>query len=62
LYLKGTAVKTGSGRRLYSRFEMCDAAGCIVSGRAFRRRAELAGRSAREILRGLPGREWNYQA
>jgi GNAT superfamily N-acetyltransferase len=62
LYLKGGAVDTGSGRRLYSRFGVCDAAGCIVGGRAFRRLAELAGRSAREILRGLPERAWNYEA
>ena len=62
LFLKGTAVETGSGRRLYGRFGVCDAAGCIVGGRAFRRLAELAGRSAREILRGLPERAWNYEA
>lgn len=62
LYMKGSAVEQGSGRRLYSRFCVCDAASCVVSGRAFRRLAELAGRSAREVARSLPDRSWNYEA
>jgi GNAT superfamily N-acetyltransferase len=62
LYMRGTAIETGSGLRLYSRFGACDPTGCIVSGRAFRRLAELAGRPVREIVRSLPERSWNYEA
>lgn len=62
LYIKGTPVETGSARRLYSRFGICDSTGCVVSGRAFRRLAELAARSVREIARALPDRAWNYEA
>lgn len=62
LYLKGSAVETGTGRRLYSRFGLCDAAGCIVGGRAFRQLAELSGRSVREVVRALPEPSWNYEA
>ncbi|MBV9773034.1 MAG: N-acetyltransferase, partial [Gemmatimonadetes bacterium] len=62
LYLKGTAVETGSGARLYGRFGVCDPSGCIVAGRAFRRLAELAGRPVREVARSLPERAWNHEA
>jgi GNAT superfamily N-acetyltransferase len=61
-YLKGTAVETGTGSRLYDRFGICNSTGCVVSGRAFRRLAELAGHSVRQIVRALPDRSWNYQA
>lgn len=62
VYMKGTSLEGGSRRRLYHRFAVCDPGGCIVGGRAFRRLAELAGRSAREIARSLPERAWNYEA
>lgn len=62
VYMKGTALEGGAGLRLYSRFAVCDAGGCIVGGRAFRRLAELAGRPVREIARSLPDRAWNYEA
>lgn len=61
-YMKGTVVESGSARQLYTRFGACDASGCIISGRAFRRLAELAGCSVREISRRLPERAWNYEA
>jgi hypothetical protein len=32
-----------------------------VSGRAFRRLAELSGESLREIVKGLPDTAWNYE-
>lgn len=60
-YLKGSVVPSGSGRRLYRRFAVCDAAGCIVSGRGFRRLAELAGKSVREVVHHLPEPSWSYQ-
>jgi GNAT superfamily N-acetyltransferase len=61
-YLKGSTVRTGSGRRLYARIGICDEAGCIVSGRAFRQLARLAGRPIREVLRALPEPPLNYEA
>lgn len=61
-FLKGSVVASGSGRRLYGRFAVCDAAGCIVGGRGFRRLAELAGRPIREVVRLLPEASWSYEA
>jgi GNAT superfamily N-acetyltransferase len=61
VYLKGTTVESGSGGRMYSRFAVCDAAGCIIGGRAFRRMAELAGLPVREVFRSLPHHSWNYE-
>jgi GNAT superfamily N-acetyltransferase len=62
LYLKGSVVQSGAAHHLYRRFGVCDGAGCIVSGRAFRQLAELAGRSDRELLNMLPDPSWNYEA
>ncbi len=63
MYLKGGAVATGSGGKLYGRIGVCNpGVDCIIGGRAFRRLAELAGRPAREVARGLPARAWNYEA
>ncbi len=61
-YMKGTVVEKGSAGQLYRRFGVCDASGCTVAGRALRRLAELAGRSAREIAQRLPERSWNYES
>lgn len=61
MYMKGTAIGQGSGLRLYGRFAVCEPTGCIVSGRAFRRLAELNGRPVREIARSLPERSWNFE-
>lgn len=59
-YLKGGAVNNPSVRRLYRRCAMCLPGGeCYISGRAFRRLAELAGRSVREVVSGLPEPAWN---
>jgi GNAT superfamily N-acetyltransferase len=62
-WLKGTAVETGSGRRLYGRIAVCGATReCTVGGRAFRRLAELAGRPPREMAAGLPEPGWNHES
>ncbi|HBE36614.1 MAG TPA: hypothetical protein DD990_36335, partial [Cyanobacteria bacterium UBA11368] len=54
VYIKGQAVD-GSAERLYQRCAWCfTAPECFVSGRAFRRLAELSGKGVREIVRGLP--------
>jgi GNAT superfamily N-acetyltransferase len=62
MYVKGGVVMSGSGSRLYRRFAVCDASGCIVSGRGFRRLAELAGRSVRDVVKQLPEPSWSYEA
>ena len=61
-YLKGGPVDDAAVRRLYRRVARCFPGGdCYVSGRAFRRLAELSGRSVREIVGNLPKTEWNHE-
>jgi GNAT superfamily N-acetyltransferase len=61
-YLKGGAVDDPVVRRLYHKIAMCLPDGeSYVSGRAFRRLAELSGGSPREIIRQLPEAAWNYE-
>lgn len=61
-YLKGGAVDNPVVRRLYRKIAMCLPGGeSYVSGRAFRRLAELSGKSLREIVKGLPDTAWNYE-
>jgi GNAT superfamily N-acetyltransferase len=61
-YLKGGAVDNPVVRRLYRKIAMCLPGGeSYVSGRAFRRLAELSGKSPREIIKSLPEAAWNYE-
>jgi GNAT superfamily N-acetyltransferase len=61
-YVKGQAVDNRAVQRLYARFAMgFPGADYVVGGRAFRRLAELAGRSARVTARSLPEKSWNYE-
>jgi GNAT superfamily N-acetyltransferase len=61
-YLKGGAVDNPVVRRLYRKIARCLPGGeSYVSGRAFRRLAELSGKSLREIVQGLPDAAWNYE-
>ena len=61
-FLKGGAVDNPVVRRLYQRIAMCLPDGeSYVSGRAFRRLAELSGKSPREIIREMPEAAWNYE-
>jgi GNAT superfamily N-acetyltransferase len=61
-YVKGLAVGAPATRAFYERLAMAfDGADCIVGGRAFRVLAELDGKTPREMLRGLPRKEWNYE-
>jgi len=61
-YLKGGAVDNPVVRRLYQKLAMCLPDGeSYVSGRAFRRLAELSGKSLREVVRNLPETSWNYE-
>lgn len=60
-FMRGQAL-SGRAARLYERFAICFASNEYnVSGQALRQLASLAGKSAREILQGLPTREMNYQ-
>jgi GNAT superfamily N-acetyltransferase len=59
-YLKGTAV--ASAAPLYNRVAWgWDCREVILGGRAFRTFADLAGASAREIVRNLPDPAWNHE-
>jgi len=61
-YLKGGAVNSSVVHRLYQRIAMrVSENDYYVSGRAFRRLAELSGKSPREIVSGLPEVAWNYE-
>ena len=60
-YLKGGAVDNPVVRRLYRKIAMCLPGGeSYVSGRAFRRLAELSGEGLREIIKRMPQAAWNY--
>ena len=62
-YLKGGAVDNPVVQRLYQKIAMCLPCGeSYVSGRAFRRLAELSGRSMREIIKNMPEAAWNYES
>ena len=61
-YLKGGAVDNPVVRKFYRKIAMCLPDGeSYVSGRAFRRLAELSGERLREIMRKMPEVAWNYQ-
>src|SRR5687768_10122073 len=61
-YLKGGAVDNMAVRRRYGKIAMCLPDGeSYVSGRAFRRLAELSDAELREIVRKMPEVAWNYQ-
>jgi GNAT superfamily N-acetyltransferase len=61
-FIKGQAVGPASTRRLYERLAVAfEGADCIVGGRAFRTLADLAGKSARVMVRGLPDKASNYE-
>jgi len=58
----GPGRRHRAAQRLYARLAMCfPGADCAVGGRAFRRLAELAGRSARVVAQFLPEKSRNYE-
>lgn len=62
VYIKGQAVESPSVQRLYQRCARCfPGADCYVSGRAFRRLAELSDHPLRDVVRNLPEAAWNYE-
>lgn len=61
-YLRGQAVGATRRSGFYTRVGVVHAGDeVVVSGRAFRRLAELDGLSARDILASLPPLEWNHE-
>lgn len=61
-YIRGQAVQDPAVQRLYDRLAVCfPGANCVVSGRAFRRLAELSGADVRTVLSAFPDRSWNYE-
>lgn len=62
-FLRGGAYDRESTRRSYGRIAVVEPSGeTHLSGRAFRRLAELADLPTREILLSLPPIEWNFEA
>jgi GNAT superfamily N-acetyltransferase len=61
-FLKGGAVDSITANRLYSRFTPAFGNDYTLGGRAFRRLAEFGGVSARELVRSLPKKAWNFEA
>jgi len=62
-FLRGGAYDRASTRRAYARVAVVAPSGeTHLSGRAFRRMAELADRPVREIVQSLPPREWNFSS
>jgi GNAT superfamily N-acetyltransferase len=60
-YIRGQAL-SGRASRLYARVGVCFGTNEYnLSGKALRQLAGLAGKSPKEILRGLPTQEMNYQ-
>jgi GNAT superfamily N-acetyltransferase len=62
-FLRGAVGGHGAAQRLYARVAICDPGmSCIVSGRAFRCLADLAGQPLRTVARSLPEPAWSYEA
>ena len=61
-YVRGLTTGDPNTRRTYERLAIAfDADNCIVGGRAFRVLADLAGKPARSIVRGLPDKAANWE-
>lgn len=61
-YMTGGAVDSPSAQRFYQRCaHSFSAVECYVSGRAFRRLAELSGQPLSKVVRNLPKVSWNHE-
>jgi GNAT superfamily N-acetyltransferase len=61
-FIKGGAVDSGTGSRLYGRFAPAFGNDYILGGKAFRHLAAQANLPARNLVRSMPRREWNFEA
>lgn len=59
--IKGGAVDSGTGARLYDRFAPAFGNDYILGGKAFRHRASLSELPARALARSLPDKDWNFE-
>jgi len=60
-FIKGGAVDSGTGSRLYGRFAPSFGNDYILGGKAFRHLAARADLPVRKLVRSMPHREWNFE-
>ena len=60
-FIKGGAVDSGTGSRLYGRFAPAFGNDYILGGKAFRHLAAQSSVPLRKLVRALPKREWNFE-
>jgi len=60
-FIKGGAVDTGTGPRLYGRFAPAFGNDYILGGKAFRHLAARSNLPVRQLVRSMPKREWNFE-
>jgi len=60
-FIKGGAVDSGTGSRLYGRFAPAFGNDYILGGKAFRHLAAESNLPVRKLVRSMPKREWNFE-
>jgi len=60
-FIKGGAVDSGTGSRLYGRFAPAFGNDYILGGKAFRHLAAQSNLPVRKLVRSMPEREWNFE-
>jgi GNAT superfamily N-acetyltransferase len=60
-FIKGGAVESGTGSRLYGRFAPAFGNDYILGGRAFRHLAAQSDLPIRKLVRSMPKRQWNFE-
>ena len=60
-FIKGGAVDSGTGSRLYGRFAPAFGNDYILGGKAFRHLAAQSCLPVRKLARSMPRREWNFE-
>jgi GNAT superfamily N-acetyltransferase len=60
-FIKGGAVDSGTGSRLYGRFAPAFGNDYILGGKAFRHLAAQSSLPMRKLARAMPKREWNFE-
>ena len=60
-FIKGGAVDSGTGSRLYARFAPAFGNDYILGGKAFRHLAAQSDLPIGKLVRSMPKREWNFE-
>jgi len=60
-FIKGGAVDSGTGSRLYRRFAPAFGNDYILGGKAFRHLAAQSNLPVRKLVQSMPKREWNLE-